>query len=721
MSLRNLLFGVVGTLGILLAFNAGRGAVESYLQRSVAVEEIRIAAVADMLIESINQQIRERGGVYGLLQAAEAAPAGSLALIGAIRNKGDTLLGDALKLLAMEHDFPDKARLVAAVEAARRTTGRMRQRVDAALRQARAQRDPASAEKWFETMSGLIARIEILRTATAGRTGNSNPSAVRHSLLKHFTWVAAEFAAREQAMLGATIVQDLPFTPEHLSSLSDYRGRVELAFQSLRQGITTNEDDAQAAVAHAKRAYFTDFEAIRKGVYEAGLTAESYPVSADEWFAASSKAIDSLLKIQNALISVSGDQAAAVLAAADRTLMFLALLFFVALTVTVFSVWIVARRIVRPINTITGVMARLAEGDTAITIPESGRKDEIGAMAQAVQVFKDNLLQTKKMQAEKEAEGRRAAEERKKLHQERMAMAEETRKEAEEKRKEAEDRSKMMALITADFDREVMRALDSMASVTTEVENTATAMTSTAEDTSERSGTVALAAEEASANLDSVAEAAEELAISIGKIGGEVGLSAKIAGDAVEESKKTNEKVEGLDGAARKIGDIVELINDIASQTNLLALNATIEAARAGDAGKGFAVVASEVKSLADQTAKATEEIAGQITEIQEATGEVAAAIKGFSKTVMEIDEIATRISSAVEQQEAATKTIVDNIQETAASTGKVSGNIVEVNRAAGETKEAALQLQLSADGLTEQGEVVRTQVEKFLASVRST
>ena len=714
MSLRNLLFGVVGTLGILLAFNAGRGAVESYLQRSVAVEEIRIAAVADMLIESINQQIRERGGVYGLLQAAEAAPAGSLALIGAIRNQGDTLLGDALKLLAMEHDFPDKARLVAAVEAARRTTGRMRQRVDAALRQARAQRDPASAEKWFETMSGLIARIEILRTATAGRTGNSNPSAVRHSLLKHFTWVAAEFAAREQAMLGATIVQDLPFTPEHLSSLSDYRGRVELAFQSLRQGITTNEDDAQAAVAHAKRAYFTDFEAIRKGVYEAGLTAESYPVSADEWFAASSKAIDSLLKIQNALISVSGDQAAAVLAAADRTLMFLALLFFVALTVTVFSVWIVARRIVRPINTITGVMARLAEGDTAITIPESGRKDEIGAMAQAVQVFKDNLLQTKKMQAEKEAEGRRAAEERKKLHQERMAMAEETRK-------EAEDRSKMMALITADFDREVMRALDSMASVTTEVENTATAMTSTAEDTSERSGTVALAAEEASANLDSVAEAAEELAISIGKIGGEVGLSAKIAGDAVEESKKTNEKVEGLDGAARKIGDIVELINDIASQTNLLALNATIEAARAGDAGKGFAVVASEVKSLADQTAKATEEIAGQITEIQEATGEVAAAIKGFSKTVMEIDEIATRISSAVEQQEAATKTIVDNIQETAASTGKVSGNIVEVNRAAGETKEAALQLQLSADGLTEQGEVVRTQVEKFLASVRST
>ena len=714
MSLRNLLFGVVGTLGILLAFNAGRGAVESYLQRSVAVEEIRIAAVADMLIESINQQIRERGGVYGLLQAAEAAPAGSLALIGAIRNKGDTLLGDALKLLAMEHDFPDKARLVAAVEAARRTTGRMRQRVDAALRQARAKRDPASAEKWFETMSGLIARIEILRTATAGRTGNSNPSAVRHSLLKHFTWVAAEFAAREQAMLGATIVQDLPFTPEHLSSLSDYRGRVELAFQSLRQGITTNEDDAQAAVAHAKRAYFTDFEAIRKGVYEAGLTAESYPVSADEWFAASSKAIDSLLKIQNALISVSGDQAAAVLAAADRTLMFLALLFFVALTVTVFSVWIVARRIVRPINTITGVMARLAEGDTAITIPESGRKDEIGAMAQAVQVFKDNLLQTKKMQAEKEAEGRRAAEERKKLHQERMAMAEETRK-------EAEDRSKMMALITADFDREVMRALDSMASVTTEVENTATAMTSTAEDTSERSGTVALAAEEASANLDSVAEAAEELATSIGKIGGEVGLSAKIAGDAVEESKKTNEKVEGLDGAARKIGDIVELINDIASQTNLLALNATIEAARAGDAGKGFAVVASEVKSLADQTAKATEEIAGQITEIQEATGEVAAAIKGFSKTVMEIDEIATRISSAVEQQEAATKTIVDNIQETAASTGKVSGNIVEVNRAAGETKEAALQLQLSADGLTEQGEVVRTQVEKFLASVRST
>ncbi|MGB8274693.1 MAG: methyl-accepting chemotaxis protein [Alphaproteobacteria bacterium] len=254
-----------------------------------------------------------------------------------------------------------------------------------------------------------------------------------------------------------------------------------------------------------------------------------------------------------------------------------------------------------------------------------------------------------------------------------------------------------------------------VASASTEVESTAESLAATAEETSRQSTAVAAAAEQATGNVQTVASAAEELSSSVAEIGRQVAQSAKIANKAVEEAIRTDNTVRGLADAAQKIGEVVNLINDIAGQTNLLALNATIEAARAGEAGKGFAVVASEVKSLATQTAKATEEIAGQIGSIQTATNDAVAAIEGISATIKQINEIATTIASAVEEQGSATQEIARNVQQAAAGTTEVSSNITGVTQAASQTGDAAGQMLSAARELAANANTLRGEIDQFL------
>ena len=271
-----------------------------------------------------------------------------------------------------------------------------------------------------------------------------------------------------------------------------------------------------------------------------------------------------------------------------------------------------------------------------------------------------------------------------------------------------------------DFEANVVSVVEAVKSSATELQSSSESMASTAEETQSQATAVASASEQATSNVQTVASAAEEMAKSIEEIGRQVEQSSNIAARAVEEANNTNTTVESLAEAAQKIGEVVELISDIASQTNLLALNATIEAARAGDAGKGFAVVASEVKSLANQTAKATEDIAAQIKGMQEATGGTVESIKGISATIGEISEIASAIASAVEEQSAATKEISRNVQEAATGTQEVTSNITSVNEAAQESGKSAAEV-LSASGeLAKQGEVLGEEVNKFLEAVRA-
>ncbi|MEX1204976.1 MAG: methyl-accepting chemotaxis protein, partial [Dongiaceae bacterium] len=353
--------------------------------------------------------------------------------------------------------------------------------------------------------------------------------------------------------------------------------------------------------------------------------------------------------------------------------------------------FLTARSIVGPIVAMTGAMTKLAGGDKTIAVPGVDKTDEIGEMAKAVLVFKENAIK-----ADELAEQQRAEQEVK------------------------ERRAQVMEQLTREFDSSVSGIVQAVSAAATQMQSNAQSLSATAEETNRQSVAVAAASEEASTNVQTVAAASEELASSIAEISRQVTQSAGVAQKAVEEAARTNETVQGLAETAQKIGEVVNLINDIASQTNLLALNATIEAARAGEAGKGFAVVASEVKSLANQTAKATEEIGAQITAIQGATGSAVAAIQGISTTIAEINGIATSIASAVEEQGVATQEISRNVQQASAGTHEVSSNIAGVTQAAGETGQAASQVLQAAAELSQQAETLRAEVDKFLSQVRA-
>ncbi|QEX19984.1 methyl-accepting chemotaxis protein [Hypericibacter terrae] len=350
------------------------------------------------------------------------------------------------------------------------------------------------------------------------------------------------------------------------------------------------------------------------------------------------------------------------------------------------------RSISKPVVAMTKAMEALAGGNKSIEIPAKDRGDEVGLMAKTVQVFKENMIRADRLAEEQE----------------------------ELKRKAEADKKIMLNKMADEFEASVKGVVQSVSSAATELQSSAQTMTATAEETSRQSTAVAAASEQASTNVQTVASASEELSASIREISQQMSNSSQIAQNAVEHVQKTNNTVKGLADAAEKIGQVVGLINEIASQTNLLALNATIEAARAGEAGKGFAVVASEVKSLATQTAKATEDISAQISAIQSATGESVSAMASIAEVIQRINAVTTTVASAVEEQGAATQEISRNVQQASQGTAEVSSNIGGVTRAAGETGSAATQVLGAAEELGKQSVELQSQVDKFIATIRA-
>ena len=478
---------------------------------------------------------------------------------------------------------------------------------------------------------------------------------------------------------------------KHWGAFERREGDVRNAAERMKMSVSDQEAAqliGQFAAAHKEMG-----EAYRRGL--ATFKDHDFDSAAgDAAVAGIDRAPTELLgKAKERFITVADQEAKQASEGAQRTGWTVALLLALA-TVTGAATFMIAvrRGISQPLLGVVGSLGELAGGNTATAVSGQERRDEIGRVASAIQILKERMIEADRIKADQVAAGLRAAEQRK------------------------ED----MLKIADKFETAVGEIVEAVSIASKELETSAGALASTAERSQELSVTVAASSKEASANVQSVAAATEELSSSVGEIGRQIQETARIANEAVDQAQSTTEHVGGLSKAASRIGDVVELINSIAGQTNLLALNATIEAARAGEAGRGFAVVASEVKALAEQTSKATGEIGQQISDIQNATQQSAGAIGHISATIARLSEISAAIATAVEQQDGATQEISRNVQQAASGTEQVSSSVADVQRGASETGTASAQVLSSARALTSESHRLKSEMDRFLGSIRA-
>jgi methyl-accepting chemotaxis protein len=481
-------------------------------------------------------------------------------------------------------------------------------------------------------------------------------------------------------------------------ALKKYWGSFEALERDVRKSAeqltrSIPDPEAKQLVMQFLDAHRTMGEAYRRGLQQFKEQAFDSAVG-DKAVAGIDRAPTELLtKAKERLTSLAAALAEDATASGKRTSWTTSLLLAVVTLVAV-ALFLIAiqRNISRPLTRVVGVLGDLARGNTAVELSASTRRDEIGGLINAVQIFKERMIESDRLRGEQDQLKARA---------------------------EA-DKKAVLGRIADDFEAAVGNIVGSVSSASAELTTAAGTLTQQAESSQTLSSRVAAASEEASANVQSVAAATEEMTLSIGEISQRVQESSRIAGEAVEQVRTTDERMGKLAQAANRIGDVTQLITTIAEQTNLLALNATIEAARAGEAGKGFAVVAQEVKQLAAQTAKTTNEISSQIAEMQAATQDSVGAIKGIGGTIGRVSKIATTIASAVEEQGAATQEISRNIQQAAVGTTQVAANVSDVEQGATGTGAASAQVLSAAKSLSQQSAQLKTEVHKFLATVRA-
>ena len=482
-------------------------------------------------------------------------------------------------------------------------------------------------------------------------------------------------------------------TPERMEELDTSKASFAKNTVFLEQHTTSPEQLAMIKKSsEAAEGLYTVITGGFKNAIEARASTEAlgaFDDTIDETGTEAKAMLDSFSALKQQELSATQNRMATELARGDQNIMIANGLSLAAL---ILGLFMLGRFILTPVNALGRVMQAMTRGDLHVDVPATHRKDEVGQMASSTLVFQKGLRENETL-----------------------------RRQQQEQARDAEARQKaMMQDLANQFEREVKAIIQSLAHSATEMRSFAEALNGAAEQAQHRAGAAAAASEQAAANVSTVASATEELSSSISEINHRVADSSRTSQTAVREAEQTNNTVEALSGAAQRIGEVVNLISAIAGQTNLLALNATIEAARAGEAGKGFAVVASEVKNLANQTAKATEEITTQIQAIQTSAQDSVKAIRGIGETIARIDTISSAIAAAVEQQGAATQEISRNVQEAAEGTREVTTSIGDVNTAASETGHVAQKVLEAAAALSQQAESLEGGVGAFIARIRA-
>ncbi|WP_027552189.1 methyl-accepting chemotaxis protein [Bradyrhizobium sp. Cp5.3] len=559
-------------------------------------------------------------------------------------------------------------------------------------RHPRAERKMERTGAWYDAVTKVIDTANLASTAVSNRAWMNDPFIARMIQVRRLAWQVRDRYGIQCSTLRPNINSSKPLDEAQKQTVAGWNGIVSAGWTGMGELLAA--PDVTPELVNAAKAARVKTDGVLKqiGDLTRNLDGSGRPaLPASEWNALCQSPFAPIVAVANEALDQSIARAETVRERALTNLVVQSLAFLLALAVTLAGVFVVRSRLVRPVRAILDAIARIGARDFATSVPQSKYPDEFGTMAAALESLRESAATAERLGQERES-------------QQALQLA----------------RSGTVDAACHSFDDTVQAVIQSVAASAKELDATATGMRSLVSESSSRTAAVSSAAEQATNNLETIAAATEELSASVGEISAQVQASAREAREAVSQAEQTNATVEILDQTASRIGEVVKMINAIAGQTNLLALNATIEAARAGEAGRGFAVVAGEVKSLAAQTATATEEISRQVEEIQGATGQAVAAIRSIGGAISGIDEKMTAIAAAVEEQRAATTEISRNFQQAAQGTREVTdtiGSVASLNR---ETGNAGNVLFESVRKMSVDADRLRVAVEGFLGAVKT-
>lgn len=680
--------------GLIIASVAGIIAnigLETMQARSAILQSRQLAGAVDLGYRAMMPLSLERSVTQIAVTLDGPLPDNFAALRRAQQRTSDSHLEKLAQHLRDSTYVAAAARAAQDIDALRAEIRELRQRADLAASQPRERRG-ADAAQLPQQYVALVMKVNR-RLSELGEGRALTDAAVAGPLqAANRAWRIREFEGQSRTYYAAALLHGRPLTAEQIENARKLSTQAEAAFDALvgsRRGLG---ERLAAVVGDVDAAYRQSYVAMREGLLRASQASQPYPMTFDAFFAESSKAMSTLEKSALSFVEEAIRNAEARATAAFNRTMIEMVAGAILLLFAIFVTWLLVFHIARRIERLTEAMRRVADGDTETEVPHAKARDEVGQMAHALLVFRDNAAKVRSLNADKAA--------------------------AELRQREA--RQQEMRDLAAEFQADVGGIVGSLSSSAEEMTRAARSMLGAADDAGKRAGSVLSSAEQASGLAGSVAAATEEMTSSIGEIGRQVQTSTQRTAQAVRDASTASEQIGALAESVDKIGHVVDLINSIAAQTNLLALNATIEAARAGEAGKGFAVVASEVKALAAQTAKATADISAQIASVQQATNTTVVTIRDITGAIAQLEEIAAAIAAAVEEQHAVTADISGNISRTSQLTQAVSGDMGAMSAAATETSSAATQVMNTAHQLSTRSEELAQAMASFVSRVRA-
>ncbi|MDA9504972.1 chemotaxis protein [Bradyrhizobium sp. CCBAU 11386] len=556
----------------------------------------------------------------------------------------------------------------------------------------RAERKVERTNAWYDAVTKVIDTANLASTAVSNRAWMNDPFIARMIQVRRFAWQVRDRYGIQCSTLRPNVNASKPLDETQKQTIAGWNGSIAAGWAGMGELLAAPDVAAEMVTAAKDARAKTDGVLKQIGELTRNFDGSGKPaMPASEWNVLCQSPFASIVAVANKALDQSIARAETVQEKALTNLVVQSLAFLVALAVTMAGVYVVRNRLMRPVRAILDAIARIGARDYATPVPQSRYPDEFGTMAAALESLRESAATAERLGQERES-------------QQALQLA----------------RSGTVDAACRSFDDTVQAVIHSVAASARELDATATDVRTLVSESSSQTAAVASSAEQATNNLETIAAATEELSASVGEISAQVQSSAREAREAVSQAERTNATVEILDQTASRIGEVVKMINAIAGQTNLLALNATIEAARAGEAGRGFAVVAGEVKSLAAQTATATEEISRQVEEIQGATGQAVTAIRSIGGAISGIDEKMTAIAAAVEQQRAATTEISRNFQQAAQGTREVTDTIGSVAKLNQETGNAGTVLSDSVKKMSADADRLRVAVEGFLGAVKT-